>query len=275
MKPLSIFSAQKCTSSLLCLGKIHQHPESNEAWKKRIEGITTDQSYRGYDGINGEPTEFEWNIYPGFTTLQLWEKHQKLSQEEFYLCRCLTTFLLIRKTMKKNVWHMLRSFLYLQRSLVLDNGHSLVQVLKRSGILQRIVHKEPGIILRTKSCWNSQKADVLLSVQRLHCPGVNSRSKGHGKLSIHFTADYSTIETIFRIIVSANQLCLYGAVANICEEFEIHQYGSGEPDVLMGQSIVLSEIKAEVPLQNDDPAYQNFLLQRYEERMNCFHKKAK
>ena len=29
----------------------------------------------------------------------------------------------------------------------------------------------------------------------------------------------------------------------------------------------ISEIKAEVPLENDDPAYQNFLLQRYEERI--------
>ena len=35
----------------------------------------------------------------------------------------------------------------------------------------------------------------------------------------------------------------------------------------MGQSIVLSEIKAEVPLENDDPAYQNLLLQRDEERI--------
>ena len=35
----------------------------------------------------------------------------------------------------------------------------------------------------------------------------------------------------------------------------------------MGQSIVLSEIKAEVPSDNDDPAFQNFLLQRYEERI--------
>ena len=47
------------SNSVLCLGKIHQHPESNEAWKKRIEGITTEKSYRDYDGINGEPTEFE------------------------------------------------------------------------------------------------------------------------------------------------------------------------------------------------------------------------
>ena len=53
----------------------------------------------------------------------------------------------------------------------------------------------------------------------------------------------------------------------MCEEFETHQDRSGQPDVLMGQSIVLSEIKAEVPLENDDPAYQNFLLQRYEERI--------
>ena len=37
--------------------------------------------------------------------------------------------------------------------------------------------------------------------------------------------------------------------------------------MVMGQSIVLSEIKTEVPLANDDPAYQNFLLQRYEERI--------
>ena len=46
------------------------------------------------------------------------------------------------------------------------------------------------------------------------------KSKGHGKLSIHFTADYPTIETFFRIIISANQLSLYGAVAALCEEFE-------------------------------------------------------
>ena len=31
------------SDSVLCLGKIHQHPESNEAWKKRIEGMTTDK----------------------------------------------------------------------------------------------------------------------------------------------------------------------------------------------------------------------------------------
>ena len=72
---------------------------------------------------------------------------------------------------------------------------------------------------------------------------------------------------MFRIIAFANPLSLYGAVANMCEEYESFHDRSGQLDVLIGQSIVLSEIKAEVPLENDDPAYQNFLLQRYEERI--------
>ena len=113
------------------------------------------------------------------------------------------------------------------KKLVFDNGHLLDQVLKRSGILQRIVHKELGIISRTKCCWNSQKENILFSVQRLHCPGVRSKAKDMGQLSIHFTADYPTIETIFRFIISANQLGIYGAVANTCEEFEAHQGRSG------------------------------------------------
>ena len=52
------------SDSVLCLGKIHQNPDTNEAWKKRIEWITTSQCCRDYDGISGEPTEFEWKHFP-------------------------------------------------------------------------------------------------------------------------------------------------------------------------------------------------------------------
>ena len=53
----------------------------------------------------------------------------------------------------------------------------------------------------------------------------------------------------------------------MCEEYESRHDRSGQLDKVMGQSIVLSEIKTEVPLENDGPAYQNFLLQQYEERI--------
>ena len=103
----------------------------------------------------------------------------------------------------------------------------------------------------------------------------NLKSKGHGKLSIHFTADYPTIETVFRIIISANQLSIYGAVTNICEEFEAHQDGSGEPEVLMGQSIVLGEIEAETPLQNDISSNHQILWQQYMERIESLSPEIK
>ena len=46
------------------------------------------------------------------------------------------------------------------------------------------------------------------------------KSKGGGKLSIHYSADLGTIETVFRTIISVHQLSLYGAVAEMCEEYE-------------------------------------------------------
>ena len=90
-----------------------------------------------------------------------------------------------------------------------------------------------------------------------------SKSKGKGKVSIHFTADQYTIDTIYRIILSVNQLSVYGAVAALCEEDENHQDGTGQPVILVGQSIVLGEIKAEVPAHDEEPKDDQIILQQY------------
>ena len=66
------------SDSVLCLGKILQNPEYNEAWAQRLGWINSSQSYRNFDRIDGEPTEFEWNIFPGFNTLQLCDKVKSL-----------------------------------------------------------------------------------------------------------------------------------------------------------------------------------------------------
>ena len=61
----------------------------------------------------------------------------------------------------------------------------------------------------------------------------------------------------------------------MCEEFESLQDRSRQPHVVMGQSIVLSEIKAEVPLENEIASHQNLLLQRYEERIKLLSQENK
>ena len=64
-------------------------------------------------------------------------------------------------------------------------------------------------------------------------------------------------------------------MANICEEFEAHQDRSGELDVLMGQSIVLGEIKADVPLQNENSMNHQILWQQYIERIESLSPESK
>ena len=124
-------------------------------------------------------------------------------------------------------------------------------------------------------CDEIAEKEMLLEFAESGCPIFRAtsplsrgklKSKGHGKLSIHNAANLETIETIFRMIVSANQLSLYGAVAETCEEYESLHERTGRP-VVMGQSIMLSAIKTEVSWESDDPAYQNFLFQHYEERI--------
>ena len=93
------------------------------------------------------------------------------------------------------------------------------------------------------------------------------KSKGRGKLSIHFTKDQDTIDTIYRIILSVNQLSVYGAVTAICEEFEGHQDRTGQLVILMGQSIFLGEVKAEDPLHNENPLNDQIIWQQYIEQV--------
>ena len=66
------------SDSVLCLGKVLQHPECNEAWKNRVAGVRAEKNYSDFDDVKGESAEFEWNIFPGFTTLQLCDKINNL-----------------------------------------------------------------------------------------------------------------------------------------------------------------------------------------------------
>ena len=52
-------------------------------------------------------------------------------------------------------------------------------------------------------------------------------------------------------------------MAALCEEFESHQDRTGQPVILVGQSIVLGEIKAEVLVHDEEPRDDQIILQQY------------
>ena len=231
-KESSIFNTKKVyvfSDCVLCLGKILENPESNEAWKKRIEWITSSQSYRDLDGISGEPTAFEWNIFPGFTTLQLygkitdrggsevhrntetwtestvsrwissgifsldsrrwkskvyckdWEKHQRISQEDLSSRRCSTT----------SRFSNAKRFGTGQWSFLGPGSEKKWYSISEDGSQGEWDNMAERMMLEfAESGHPIFRAASPLSRGRL-------KSKGHGRLSIHYCAYLETIETIF------------------------------------------------------------------------------
>ena len=66
------------SDSVLCIGKIHENPRANTAWEDKLMWFKSSPEYRALDTIDGGPMVFEWNIFPGVTTLQLSEEVKSL-----------------------------------------------------------------------------------------------------------------------------------------------------------------------------------------------------
>ena len=144
------------SDSVLCLGKMNENPRSNFAWEDKLMRFKSSSEYRALHTIDGEPTEFEWNIFPGFTTLQLVREVQeflsKMSiQPEDFTGRIIFMSMFndiswgSKDNEKKNANQALSSFLSMRKDFHQDNGHSSDQDQKRSGILlSNTNHKENG-----------------------------------------------------------------------------------------------------------------------------------
>ena len=78
---------------------------------------------------------------------------------------------------------------------------------------------------------------------------------------MHFCADGDTIETVFRTIMSVNQLSIHGAVSEMCDEYRTCQARTESP-VMAGRSDPFvptsSLMKTPTPL-TDDLAQEDLL----------------
>ena len=69
------------SDSVLCFGKVLEYPQSNIDWENKLEWFKSTNQYRELDGIDGEPVELEWRIFPGHTTLQILQETQGLMRD--------------------------------------------------------------------------------------------------------------------------------------------------------------------------------------------------
>ena len=271
------------SDSVLCFGKVHQHPESDEAWKKATETMTESMESR----LNSSGTSSQDSLRcSSVVKSMIYGKVTDLLSDLGQTPETFTGRIL---------------FMSMFNDISCDRKGNKEECLANAGVVKVLANKfgvgqwsfiGPGSEKKWYSAeenspqgaWDHIADEMLLefvesghpiSVQQLHCPGVFSRAKDTENCLFILLPLRKQLRLFFRTIVFVNQLSLYGAVANMCEEFESHQDRSGQLDVLMGQSMVLSEIKAEIPLQNEIPSHQNVLLQQYEERIKLLSQENK
>ena len=202
------------SDSVWCLGKIHQNPVATESLEEKdrmdhnfskLQRLWRNQ-WRA-DGIRVE------NIFPGFDTLQLCDKVKSLLRRlgetpEIFTGRILfkSMFNDISCGTKDNEQECLaharvvslyaRKFGKGQWSFIGPGSEKEWYSMKKKRIVPQ------GI-------WDNLAEKMLVEFAESGCPIFCAttplsrgqlRSKGHGKLSIHYAADLETVETIFRII---------------------------------------------------------------------------
>ena len=55
------------SDSVLCLGKMGDDPD--ESWKKQIHWYSDNNHFKEMNRIDGQPMQFEWKTFPGFTSV--------------------------------------------------------------------------------------------------------------------------------------------------------------------------------------------------------------
>ena len=82
--------------------------------------------------------------------------------------------------------------------------------------------------LQSKWCWHLQKANTQSSDPRVHCPEECLRAKVVENYQYTIAPTRERLK-LSRTIISVNQLSLYGAVAQICEEYETFHDRTEQP----------------------------------------------
>ena len=99
------------------------------------------------------------------------------------------------------------------------------------------------------------------------------RNKETGKKSVHFNCSEENIELILRTVISANQLSIYGAAADLCKELSKDSRASGKPDA--HEYLESVEIPSELPIadRHTDAEPQGNVLQdnerKFEQRFDA------
>ena len=209
------------SDSVLCVGKMGGAP--NAAWKSKIKWYAENNPLKELNRTVGMPTEFEWKIFPGITTLCLLEKIQSLMRElqcepEHFNDRVIFMSMYNdipwQEKRKNNVNTIHRQLRIIPVNFLAVVGLGRGSERKRYGTY---TDKPDG-------SWDRMAQEMMENFSRSGHPIFRAssafergelRSKEKGKKSTHFNGSDGNIELLLRTVISANQLSVHGAMADV------------------------------------------------------------
>ena len=172
--------------------------------RAKLYGIQKNNHFKDMNRIDGMPTEFEWKIFPGITTLGLVEKIQSLMRD----LQCELEHFNDRTVIGLS-WG-------LDQEKIVRNTH------KPDGSWDQIAQNMMS---------NSSGSGPIFRASSA-CERGELRSKEGCKKSIHFNGSHVNIELLLRSVIYANQQSVYGAVADLCNGVSEGVGASGKLDAL-------------------------------------------
>ena len=70
------------SDSVLCLGKHHGPEDAIRRWNDQVSTLKMCPTFRELQGLDGNPMDFEWNIFPGAKALDILHKTSRLTRKE-------------------------------------------------------------------------------------------------------------------------------------------------------------------------------------------------
>ena len=98
------------------------------------------------------------------------------------------------------------------------------------------------------------------------------KSKGGGKKTIHYNGSEETVELILRTVISVNQLSIYGAVADLCNELDPDY---AESEICESLVIPTESANANTTSQSSTSSAQGNSLQDYFKKFAELHEDQK
>ena len=190
----------------------------------KFKWYSENNHFKGMNRIDGKPTEFEWKIFPGFATLALLEEIQKLMEG-----RQNHLHVNVQRHCKGEKGNTERCEKITCSCELCTRSHSWDLGQKRIGTEPTPTNvTDPGTKTAEQMMMNfcrHQSPDISC----LLCPWER-RIKKQRRVQEVFSRSDENIELLLRSVISANQLSVYGAIADLCNELSEDPGASEKPE---------------------------------------------